>query len=263
MIDFIKPKVDFLKQELNALLDLISPRRCLLCGNALSESEKHICVKCYMDLPRTGYHKAQHSFLETDYWAKIPIHRAAAYFFYDETNRHILFSSKYGNKPYVGEHVAQLMTQEILSESDFFDGIDMIVPIPLHPTRQKQRGYNQSHYIARGISSITHIPLCENALIRSIDNESQTRLSHLQRKENVEGIFRCIRPELLRGKHILIVDDVVTTGATTTSCAQAVLKAIGENTEEKTTFSMLFLATATPHRLPMEAGDSYLYDTPI
>ena len=255
--------IDWLKRELSALIDLISPRRCVLCGQTLSESEQHLCVKCFMDLPRTGYHKAPHSFLETNYWAKIPIQRAAAYFFYEETNRNILFSAKYHSKPYVGKHIARLMAQEILAESDFFHGIDLMVPIPLHTARLHLRGYNQAHYIAQGISDVTHIPICENAVVRCINNESQTRLSHAQRKENVEGIFRCVRPELLRGKHILIVDDVVTTGATTTACAQSILESLEEKGEGGTTFSILALATATPHRLPMEADSSYRYDAPL
>ena len=255
-----------LKAEFSALLDLISPRRCLVCRQTLAESERHICVKCYLDLPRTGYHKAQHSFLETNYWAKIPIHRAAAYFFYTEQNREILFGFKYHQKPQIGQYLGQLMAEEIVSQSDFFSGIDIIVPIPLHPGRQRQRGYNQSHYIAKGISQVTHIPICEKAVVRTIDNESQTHLLHTQRKDNVEGIFRCLHPELLRGKHILLVDDVITTGATTASCAQAVLQALGEyneqglNTTASVQFSILALATATSHRQPMEAGDGYTYE---
>lgn len=254
--------ISLLRQELGALLDLVSPRRCILCGQTLAPSEQDLCVKCYMNLPRTGYHKAQHSFLETDYWGKIPIQRATAYFFYEEKNRAILFRSKYHSKPHVGEHLAQLMSKEILAESDFFQDIDTLVPIPLHPSRQGQRGYNQSHHIARGISNVTHIPLCENAVVRIINNESQTKLGYQQRKENVEGAFSCIHPELLRGKHILIVDDVITTGATTTACAQAILQALGEPADgsSTTTFSIISLATATPHRLPMKAGDSYRYD---
>jgi len=247
-----------LKQEANAILDLISPRLCNVCGCVLSEHEKYICVKCYMDLPRTGYHKAKHSFLEANYWGKIPIERAAAYFFYTETNRPVLFDFKYHTMPGLGEHMAMLMAQEICDESDFFKGIDVIVPVPLHHKRKMMRGYNQCDYIARGIQHITDIPICAEAVIRIVDNESQTNLTHQQREENVANVFRCVHPELLRGKHILLVDDVVTTGATTRSCAKAILQSLGEYNEEglnltaSVKFSILALATATPNKIPMD-----------
>ena len=256
----------FLKRQLNGILDLVSPRCCDICGQVLSEHEHFFCVKCFMDLPRTGYHKAVHSFLETNYWAKIPVERATAFFFYDNDNRHVLFDAKYHAKPAAGEHLSRLMAQEVSNESDFFCGIDVMVPIPLHPNRQKERGYNQCHYIARGIQRVTGIPICEDAVVRLIDNDSQTTLLHAEREANVKDAFRCTRPERLRGKHILLIDDVVTTGATTRSCAKAILQALGEYDEHGLNltagirFSILALATATKNRMAMTADTPYRYD---
>ena len=260
------PPFRFLKRQLDGVLDLISPRLCSICDSPLSEHERFICMKCYIDLPRTGYHKAEHSFMETNYWGKIPIERAAAFFFYNKDNRHILFDAKYYLKPGAGERMGWLMAQEISSESDFFRGIDLMVPIPLHPRRQRARGYNQCHYIALGIRQVTGIPLCEDAVVRLVDNESQTAMSLAEREANVRGIFRCPRPERLRGKHILLIDDVVTTGATTRSCAQSILQALGEYSEHglnlsaSVRFSILALATATNNHMAMTADSPYTID---
>ena len=260
------PLLHQLRRQLDAVLDLISPRCCAVCGRVLSEHERLLCLKCYMDLPRTGYHKAPHSFLETDYWARIPVGRAAAFFFYNEQNRQLLFSAKYHAKPGAGEYLGRLMAQEISNESDFFNDIDLIVPIPLHRRREKWRGYNQSDYIALGIHHVTGIPICRQAVVRTVDTESQTALTHAEREQNVKDIFRCTRPDLLRGRHILLVDDVVTTGATTRSCAQAILQALGEydpngiNITASVRFSILALAIASKDTMPMTADTPYRKD---
>ena len=257
--------VGTVKELLCGLLDFLFPRNCVVCGRPLDTYEHHLCLQCYLELPRTGYHKAPHSFLETNYWGKIPIERAASFFFYNENNRPILFDFKYHEKPSLARHLGWLMAREIKRESLFFDGIDLLVPIPLHPRKEERRGYNQCHYLAQGIRQATGISVCKDAVRRIIDNPSQTRLPHALRTENVEGVFQCVKPEKLCGKHILIVDDVITTGATTRSCATAILQALGDykptglNTQARVKISILSLAVASPHQIPMKADSSYVY----
>ena len=265
LLPHIRSLAGSVTDALRSLLDLLFPRHCAVCRKPLATYERHLCLQCYLELPRTGYHKAPHSFLETDYWGKIPIERAAAFFFYNENNRPILFDFKYHEKPTLARHLGWLMAREILRESTFFDGIDLLVPIPLHPTKEARRGYNQCHYLAQGISRATGIPVCKDAVCRHKDNPSQTRLPHALRQENVEGIFRCVKPWKLRGRHILIVDDVITTGATTRSCATAILQALGDytptapNTRASLRISILSLAVASSHHLPMRADSPYTY----
>ena len=133
---------------------------------------------------------------------------------------------KYGGYKELGEVMGRYMSAE-LSSGEFFDGVDMIIPVPLHRKKQKLRGYNQSEWIARGIASVTGIPLCAECMIREKNTETQTRKSTFERWENVEGIFELHHAESLIGKHVLIVDDVLTTGATTVACASRIMEVEG------------------------------------
>lgn len=210
---------------LNDIVDFLFPRYCPICGKRLSSGEKNICVLCLNDLPRTNAHFTEDNPIEKLYWTHLPIERATSFFFYNSIeSRETIYHTKYFNDPKVGEAVARVMAEE-LKETDFFDGMDIIVPIPLHPRRLRKRGYNQCDFIAKGISEETGLPIEKNAVRRIIDNSSQTQLTTTERKENVVGIFQLIHPEKVRGKHILLIDDVITTGATSISCGQELVKA--------------------------------------
>ena len=214
------------------VLDFLFPRHCAVCGTVLHQSEQHVCIRCFMDMPRTLYHMDEHSRLEKNYWGKIPIVRVAALMKYTESFKRIIHVLKYDGNTSIGEYFGRLAAQEIRDASTFFSDIDCIIPIPLHWRRQFHRGYNQCYHIARGISQVTHLPILTGIVRRVINNESQTQLTHEERQRNVQDIFRCTHPERLRGKHILIIDDVITTGATTTSCALSILRALGDYTDD-------------------------------
>ncbi len=141
-----------------------------------------------------------------------------------ERTRRIIYHIKYWGHPEIGTHMAQFYAEELKTDTSFFDTVDAIIPVPLHWRRQLKRHYNQSHYIARGISKRTNIPILKNVMKRVKNNPSQARKKGLERKENVEGIFLLQHPERIAGKHILLIDDVVTTGSTLASCAQELAK---------------------------------------
>ena len=143
-----------------------------------------------------------------------------SFFFYRKGSdfRQVLHQLKYGGQKEIGAIMGRYMASE-LQASDFFHGVDVIIPIPLHKKKQQIRGYNQSEWISRGIMAVTGIPVDTEAIIRRKNTETQTQKSALERWENVDGIFELHRSEHLAGKHILIVDDVLTTGATTVACA--------------------------------------------
>ena len=217
-----------LKTWFFSFVHLFFPRQCAVCGASLQEGEEGICMKCNMDMPRTNYHTHKDNPVERMFWGKMPLDRATSYFFYHKGSdfRRILHQLKYGGRKDLGEIMGRFMAAE-LADTDFFREVDVIVPVPLHPRKQKLRGYNQSECIARGVSDVTGIPLDVSSISRKKHTETQTRKSAYERWENVDGIFCLRRPERFAGKHILIVDDVLTTGATTTACADALKEVEG------------------------------------
>ena len=209
------------------LLDLIAPRLCVVCGQRLSVTEEVICSKCNFHLPRTGFHhNAYENEMARLFWAQIPIERAIAFFYYEPhaQTANIIYELKYKNRPEIGTIIGRMLAKEI-QHSGFFEGIDGIVPVPLAKKRLHQRGYNQSEEIALGISEITSLPIIKNAVSRTIFEGSQTNKGRWARHENVEKVFELIDSEAVCGKHLLLVDDVVTTGATCIACAKALCQA--------------------------------------
>ncbi|MCR5313214.1 MAG: ComF family protein [Bacteroidaceae bacterium] len=206
------------------IINFFFPRHCIVCGHRLSIHEKHICFSCLALLPRTNYHLAEHSVAEQIFWGRFPIEKAVCFFFYDARNiRQILWSLKYDSNPYIGKYLARIYAREIKG-SGFFDGIDGIIPVPLAWMRKLKRGYNQSEYIAQGISEETGIPMFNDIVVRIRNNETQTRLGRAERQANVKDIFSVIAPEKASGKHFLIVDDVLTTGSTISSLCETLVK---------------------------------------
>lgn len=209
------------------LLDLISPRLCVVCDSRLSAGEEVVCAKCHFHLPRTDFHHDPHdNEMARHFWHQIPVERATAFFYYEAhaATARILYAMKYGGHPEIGEAMGRMMATEIQS-SGFFEGIDVIIPVPLTVKRQRQRGYNQSMEIARGISAVTGIPVDNEVMSRIVFAESQTHKDRWARNDNVIGVFRCNAPTTVSGRHVLLIDDVVTTGATLISCAQELMKA--------------------------------------
>ena len=209
------------------LVDLIAPRACVVCGGRLGIHEFFLCGSCNLQLPRTNY--ADNPY-ENDmarlFWGQLPVERCAALFFYQGGSgpSQILYELKYKNHPEIGEFFGRMIAEE-WNDTGFFEGINLIVPVPLAKERQRQRGYNQSLHIARGIGSVTRLPIVTNAVSREQFVESQTQKDRWQRNENVKGCFRLNDGSALKGRHVLLVDDVVTTGATICSCGREMLKA--------------------------------------
>lgn len=205
-----------------AFLSLFFPRCCIVCGNSLAKGESCLCVRCNMDLPRTDLHKQKDNAVEKLFWGKIPLERATSFFYYRKGSdfRNILHRLKYGGQKEIGEVMGRCMATELLPYH-FFSGIDVIIPVPLHSKKQHMRGYNQSEWIARGISAISGIPVDTTSVSRTKNTVTQTRKTVFARWENVDQTFMLHLPERFVGKHLLIIDDVLTTGATTVACASA------------------------------------------
>ena len=208
------------------LLDLVSPRTCVVCGERLSVQEEVICLPCNLELPRTN---CTEDFLDNDvartFWGRIPIERAASLFYYAPQSRvsHLIYQLKYHHHPEVGTTLGRLFACELIPEL-FFEGIDAIVPVPLTKKRQRQRGYNQSAVIAQAIGEQTHLPVITNAMERLTFQQSQTLKHRWERNENVEHVFELV-DDNISDQHLLLIDDVVTTGATVIACAKEMQKA--------------------------------------
>ena len=208
-------------------LDFISPRQCVVCGERLAPTERSLCSVCVLHLPRTTY-----QFTPDDnpmaqlFWHLTPVERAAALFFYEPHSEmaRLVYDMKYHDRPDIGEDMGRLMANE-MQFARYFDGIDVLLPVPLSRKRMRQRGYNQSEQLAIGISDITHLPIVTKALRRKHFIQSQTQLSRHERQENVEDMFELCYGSLLQDKHVLLVDDICTTGATLIACVE-VLKDI-------------------------------------
>lgn len=209
------------------LLDLISPRLCVVCGSRLAVTEETLCSKCYLHLPRTDFgHDLYENVMAKLFWGQMAIEKATALFYYEphaETAQ-ILYEMKYKNHPEIGVVMGRMMAKELM-RSGLFEGIDAIVPVPLARKRERQRGYNQSLELAKGVSEVTGLPIANKVVRRTKFVGSQTQRGRWERNENVEDVFELVDSDSISGKHLLLIDDVVTTGATIIACAQEMRKA--------------------------------------
>jgi len=196
-------------------MSLIYPRRCEACGNLLFKHERFICNYCSVNLPKSGYHKYPGNELEQVFAGRIPFEGVYSFYVFEKSGKvqRLLHHIKYQEQKELAVFLGKQYTKELLKDN-FKLGFDVIIPIPLHKNKLTQRGYNQSECFAKGFSLETNIPLDTSSMIRVTETATQTRRKKYERWENVEGIFALTSTENLKGKHVLIVDDVITTGAT-------------------------------------------------
>jgi ComF family protein len=206
-------------------ISLLFPRLCYACGNHLLRNEHIICTHCFISIPRTNYHLSTDNPVEQLFWGRCQISKAAAFSFYNKGSRirKLIHNLKYKGIREIGNELGMIYGHN-LKKSGFTDSMDIIIPVPLHPSKKRKRGFNQSEDICKGLSEATGIPIDLESLIRVNLSDTQTRRSRYERWMNVEGIFAVVDPEKLTGKHILLVDDVITTGSTLEACAGELLK---------------------------------------
>lgn len=226
---------------------LFAPRRCFVCRRILRRDEEILCTACLSDIQQTGIFGEPNNVVERLFWGVTPVERAASWLKYTSGSNvgEMIHALKYAGMIRIGHLLGRAMGRA-MDHHGFFDGVDLIVPVPLHKRKEDERGYNQSAEIAYGVSEVTGLPVSTTAVIRGVDTPTQTLLSPEARMKNVSGAFVVARPEEIMGKHILFIDDVLTTGATTISCLKAVSDApwfAGSHTR----MSVLTLALAGQH----------------
>ena len=211
------PFVDF--------INLMFPDLCVVCGSSLQKNEHQLCVSCLHEIPKTNYHLIDENPIEKRFWGKVPIYRATSYFFFQKGSsfQKLLHILKYKGNKEIGELMGKYAAIDLLDSPDF-TSIDVILPVPLHPGKYKLRGYNQSEWIGKGLSVVLNRPMDTSTLIRARENTTQTKKTVFERYENTEGIFELKDTAVFAGKHVLLVDDVLTTGSTLEACVRELLK---------------------------------------
>lgn len=217
-----------LNSLLQDLIHLIFPNTCLVCGENLVQGEDIICLSCLYKIPKTNNHLHPDNEIAKRFWGKVPIENTVAFYTFQKSSsiQKLLHELKYRGRQDVGEMLGRQIGITLQNSSDF-QSIDLIIPVPLHKKRFKKRGYNQSVCFAQGLSEILHKPVNETYLIRAIENPTQTKKGVYERWENTQGIFELTDHTKLQDKHILLVDDVMTTGSTLEACAQTLLQSDG------------------------------------
>ncbi len=199
-----------------AFVDIFYPNRCQICAADLTMNEKHVCLSCMYDLPYIAQSQYELHRLKQLFWGRVKVEEVFSLLNFQRGNQtqEILHQLKYQRKTKLGSHFGERLGSVL--PTDFRP--DLILPIPLHPKKQRERGYNQSALIAHGISRKINVPVSEKFLKRPTYNASQTKFSKYDRWDNVNRIFAIKSADKLRNKHVLVVDDVLTTGATIESC---------------------------------------------
>lgn len=207
---------------LKGVVNLIWPDVCEVCGCTLVKGEKVICLGCRLKLPRTNLHTQEFSLIHHRLAGRVPIERAAGYFYYyrSDSFTRLIHAAKYNGRPNVARYLAREYAGEI-KDDGFFSGIDLILPVPLHRFKLWKRGYNQTEYLARGLKDATGSAIGSN-LVATRGHSTQTRKGSYMRWLNTRNIYDVVHPDELEGKHILVVDDVITTGATLLACCEAI-----------------------------------------
>ncbi|MEP6951397.1 MAG: phosphoribosyltransferase family protein [Ginsengibacter sp.] len=225
---------------LSPLLHFFYPHNCLGCGSDVIEKENFLCLECINNLPHTGFALHANNPVEKIFWGRIPVAAAMSEFYFskDSIIQNLIHEFKYRGNRKAGLYLGNLIGTSLLN-SNRFAHIDALVPLPLFAQKEFKRGYNQSSILCAGINEITNSPLITRNVTRIVHTETQTKKSRIQRWENVEKSFSVLEPGSLEGKHILLVDDVITTGATLEACGAEILKIEG------TTLSIAALAIAT------------------
>ena len=209
-----------------AVLHLTFPHVCEGCGTDVLAIDHFLCLRCLSSLPQTKFHLHANNPIEKIFWGRVPLVNATAQYYFTKESlmQRLMHAFKYKSNKELGLYLGKLMGQSLL-ESDRFHNIDVIIPLPLFPKKERQRGYNQAAILGAGIGEILKKPVLKNVVVRNQATETQTKKNRVERWQNMEGRFELINEKAIEGKHVLLVDDVVTTGATLEACSKEILLA--------------------------------------
>ncbi len=212
-----------LQKILSDTLHLFYPHICNGCGSDLLPETNLLCLKCINDLPETNFAAIADNPVEKLFWGRINVETAHSEFYFAKESliQHLIHQLKYKGNSQIGFYMGKLMGTSILN-STRYKNIDALIPLPLYPDKERKRGYNQAAVICEGMSSVMNVPVMKDIVVRQHYTDTQTKKHRTERWQNVEGSFLVRHPLLLQNKHVLLVDDVVTTGATLEACGMVI-----------------------------------------
>jgi len=213
---------------LQHFLHLFFPHTCEGCGTDILDDKSVLCAACFTNLPVTGFMGLEGNTVEKIFYGRVKIAAAGSAFYFNKnsTMQHLIADLKYHRNKEAGFYLGKLLGNE-LAKTNRFNTVDAIIPLPLNPRKEKKRGYNQAAVIAEGIQSVWPKPILNNKVIRKIFTDTQTHKNRVSRWQSMQGVFAAEQIEKLQHKHLLLVDDIVTTGATLEACATAILQVPG------------------------------------
>lgn len=220
--------MNYISTFFDDLLHLVYPHSCPGCGNDVIGGNQFLCIGCLNELPVTGFFSADDNPVEKIFWGRVDVVHAGAlvYFTKQSIMQRLLHLFKYRGNKEVGLFFGRRIAEELIGSARFGD-IDVLVPLPLHYKKEKLRGYNQAEELCNGMAESLNLPVLPNAITRKSRTKTQTHMNRMERWGNIDGKFELSREEYLKGKHVLLVDDVITTGATLEACGTEILKAKG------------------------------------
>lgn len=210
-----------LQSILSATAHLFYPHTCHGCGSDILHEDSLLCAMCFVNLPHTNYARHANNPIEKIFWGRLPLVAAHSEFYFAKESliQHLVHQLKYKGNRDIGIFLGGLMAKSLLN-SNRFNKLDGLIPLPMYPDKEKKRGYNQAAVICDGMSKEMNVPVLGNYLLRQKLTETQTKKHRVERWENVAGSFVIKNGEQLTGKNLLLVDDVVTTGATLEASGQ-------------------------------------------
>jgi ComF family protein len=214
-----------LKEIKDAVLHLLFPHVCTGCGSDILAKESVLCMRCMDAMPETNFEQHADNPVEKIFWGRLPLKGASAQYYFTKESlmQHLMHQFKYKGNRELGLQLGRMMGDQ-LKKAGRFDA-DALLPLPLFPAKEKRRGYNQATILCEGMAESMGLPVIDNAITRPQHTETQTKKGRIERWKNMEGKFILTKPELIQNKHVLLVDDVVTTGATLEACGNELLKA--------------------------------------